>query len=197
MAEFHPEITPDFAEFIRQQKVFFVATAPHQGRVNVSPKGLDTFRCLGPHHVAYLDLTGAGSETAAHLLDNGRITFMFCGFDQKPMILRLYGTGRVVGRQDAEWNDYLSCFPALPGSRLIITAEIDMVQTSCGFGVPTCSDMQERPRLSDWAASVGYEKFQAYWRQKNGRSIDGLPTGQFKEPAITHDAASKMTDEEI
>lgn len=174
-------------EFINQQKMFFVASSPKDGRINLSPKGLDTFRCLDHRHVAYLDLTGAGSETASHIRENGRLTFMFCSFGEKPMIVRLYGMAQAIGRNHPDWDTYIDLFPKTPGSRMIILAEIDMVQTSCGFGVPLCDKMEERPTLSNWASKIKDDKFQKYWRQKNAVSIDGNPTGIFDNKSFTRD----------
>src|SRR5256885_2779038 len=139
-------IPPELRAFIEAQHVFFVATAPSGvgGHVNLSPKGMDTFRVLSPTRVAYLDLTGSGNETAAHLLQNGRITFMFCAIDGKPQILRLYGHGRIILPDSAEWPDLGRLFPTLLGARQIILADLTRVQTSCGFGVPILSFTSNR-----------------------------------------------------
>lgn len=178
MAALHPSITPDLAAFITEQPLFFVASAPltGDGHVNVSPKGLDSLRVLDERRVAYLDLTGSGNETAAHLLENGRITLMFCAFSGQPRILRLYGRGRVVLPGDADWDRLIGLFPSLPGARQIVEAEIDRVQTSCGFGVPLLEVVGQRDTLLRWAESRGPEGLVDYRRRKNGRSIDGLPT---------------------
>jgi hypothetical protein len=170
-------ITPELRAFIEAQHVFFVATAPleAQGHVNLSPKGMDTLRVLGPRRVAYLDLTGSGNETAAHLAQNGRVTFMFCAFEAKPQILRLYGRGRVVRQGDAPWAELVQQFPALPGARQVIVADLMRVQTSCGFGVPRMSFEGERDALVRWAEAKGDEGLRAYREQKNRLSIDGLP----------------------
>lgn len=178
MAALHPSITPDLAAFIAEQPLFFVASAPlaGDGHVNVSPKGLDSLRVLDERRVAYLDLTGSGNETAAHLLENGRITLMFCAFSGQPRILRLYGRGRVVLPGDADWDRLIGLFPSLPGARQIVEAEIDRVQTSCGFGVPLLEVVGQRDTLLRWAESRGPEGLVDYRRRKNGRSIDGLPT---------------------
>jgi len=176
MAKTHPEITPELQDFAETQPLFFVATAPLEasGHVNLSPKGLDTFRVLDPGRVAYLDLTGSGNETAAHLVENGRITFLFCAFRGAPKILRLYGSGRTVLPGEEEWEGLAPRFPDLPGIRQIVVADIDRVQTSCGFGVPVLEFAEQRPTLPRWAESKG-EELAAYRRQKNARSIDGLP----------------------
>ncbi len=163
--------------FIAEQKMFFVATAPRQGRISLSPKGMDTFRCLSPNRVAYLDFTGSGNETAAHLLDDGRLTVMFCCFGSKPNILRLYGQGRTVQRDDADWAELAALFELLPGVRQIIVQEVDSVQTSCGFGVPLFDWVGERDTLRRSCEAKGEQGMADYQRQKNQISIDGLPTG--------------------
>ena len=178
MAQFFPELTNAQRDFIAEQRIFFVATAPASGRVNLSPKGMDTFRVLGPRRAAYLDATGSGNETAAHLADNGRITIMFCAFSGAPLILRLYGRGRAVPPRDAAWAPLRPHFGApLPGERQLIVAEIESVQTSCGFGVPLFDCAGDRSLLVDWAAKKGPDGLAAYQAEKNQRSIDGLPTG--------------------
>src|SRR5688572_11549553 len=133
MARFYQSIDQELAEFILRQHVFFVGTAPLDGggRINVSPKGMDTFRILSPARVAYLDLTGSGNETSAHLRENGRITLMFCAFEAKPMILRIYGRGRTVLPDEREWEELAPLFPKLAGARQIVAAEVTSVQTSC------------------------------------------------------------------
>ncbi len=170
-------ITPELAAFIEAQPLFFVASAPlaAEGHVNLSPKGLDTFRILSPQRVAYLDLTGSGNETAAHLAENGRITFMFCSFGRAPLILRLYGTGRVVLPGADEWDELASGFPAYPGARQVVVADVAFVQTSCGFAVPRMELTGERDTLVRWAEAKGEDELQDYRRQKNARSLDGLP----------------------
>jgi hypothetical protein len=170
-------ITPELAEFIRAQSVFFVASAPTgpDGRVNLSPKGLDTLRVLAPDRVAYLDLTGSGNETAAHLGENGRITLMLCSFERAPRILRLYGRGRAVLPGDAEWATLQPLFPDIPGTRQIIVAQLTRVQTSCGFGLPLMELRGERQALVRWAEAKGSAGLAEYRRRKNVESIDGLP----------------------
>ncbi len=178
MAQVHPEITDPLRAFIEAQPLFFVATAPLSatGHVNLSPKGLDSFRVLGPNRVAYLDLTGSGNETSAHLRENGRITFMFCAFQGSPQILRLYGQGRTVLPDMPEWPTLLPQFPTLPGARQIIVADIDRVQTSCGFAVPLLAPVSQRDTLVKWAAKQGVVGLAQYHQKKNRVSIDGLPT---------------------
>ena len=177
MGKAFPEIAEDLRAFIEAQPLFFVATAPldREGRVNLSPKGLDTFRVLSPTRVAYLDLTGSGNETAAHLAENGRITFMFCAFAGAPGIVRLYGRGRAVLPGDDAWPGLKSLFPDLPGIRQVIVADVDRVQTSCGFGVPLLAEAQQRPTLLRWAEAKGEDGLARYREEKNRSSIDGLP----------------------
>lgn len=188
MAALHPCITADLARFIAAQPLFFTASAPlsAEGHVNLSPKGLDCFRVLGEHRVAYLDLTGSGNETAAHLLENGRITFMFCAFAGPPRILRLYGRGRLVLPHQERWTELIGAFPPHPGARQIVEAAITRVQTSCGFGVPIMGDPVQRDTLPRWAEKRGSDGLESYRRTKNAQSIDGLP-GSFapgvEEPA--------------
>jgi hypothetical protein len=178
VAKVYEAITPELQRFIEQQPLFFVATAPLDGggHVNLSPKGQESFRVCGPHRVGYLDLTGSGNETAAHLLENGRITFMFCAFTGAPRILRLYGQGRVIRPDTAEWAGLSDSFPAIPGARQIIVAEIERVQTSCGMAVPLMEIVGQRDNLITWAEAKGPEGLVAYREEKNRHSIDGLPT---------------------
>ncbi|MDA8094747.1 MAG: pyridoxamine 5'-phosphate oxidase family protein [Betaproteobacteria bacterium] len=177
MAKFYAELTPALCEFIRRQQMFFTATAGPSGRINLSPKGLDSFRILNASRVAYLDLTGSGNETAAHLKRDGRITFMFCSFDDAPLILRLYGQGRAIQPRHEEWASLHANFPRLAGARQIIVADIESVQTSCGYGVPLFDFRAQRDTLLQWAEKKGPSGLEAYWDDKNQRSVDGLPTG--------------------
>src|SRR5688500_16722560 len=178
MGKLHDSLTPDLQEFIRAQPLFFVASAPlgADGHVNLSPKGLDTFRILSPNQVAYLDLTGSGNETAAHVMQNGRLTIMFCAFDGKPMILRLYARARIVLPDSNDWPASVPLFPVLPGARQVILADVTRIQTSCGFAVPLMTFDQHRDLLPKWALSKGGEGLRQYRGEKNRTSIDGLPT---------------------
>ena len=164
--------------FIKAQKMFFVATAPLDagGHVNLSPKGLHCFRILSDRQVGYLDLTGSGNETSAHVEQNGRITFMFCAFDGPPNILRLYGRGRTVLPGTPEWDALAPQFPRYPGARQVLLADIDRVMTSCGFAVPLYDYRGDRDTLVKWAETKGPEALDRYRKEKNARSIDGLPT---------------------
>jgi hypothetical protein len=178
MAKTFDRLTDDLQQFIAAQHMFFVASAPRSdsGHVNLSPKGLDSFRILAPTQIAYLDLTGSGNETAAHLQENGRITLMFCAFQGAPLILRLFGQGRVVLPHSPDWDAIAAQFPPLPGSRQIIVAELDRIQTSCGTGVPLYELQQQRSELVTWAAKKGEAGLETYRQQKNRISIDGLPS---------------------
>ena len=171
------EITDELRAFIERQPLFFVASAPlaAEGHVNLSPKGLDSLRVLGPRRVAYLDLTGSGNETAAHLAENGRITLMFCAFEGPPRILRLYGAGTVLLPGDAEWDALRPRFPDYPGVRQIVVVEVERVQTSCGFAVPRMELVGQRDTLHRWARGKGEAGLVDYRALKNARSIDGLP----------------------
>jgi len=182
MARQHEQITDELAAFILRQPMFFVATAPDEGRINLSPKGLDgCFRILEPLRVAFLNLTGSGNETAAHLLQNPRITLMFCAFEAKPMILRLYGQGRALHPRDGEWAELDSGFKDYPAKRQIVVVEVTSIITSCGFGVPMMELAGQRTTLPDWARRRGEDGIRDYWREKNTASFDGLPTGLFEE----------------
>jgi hypothetical protein len=166
-------------EFIAKQHIFFVATAAPDSRVNLSPKGMNCLRVLGANEVAYLDVTGSGSETAAHLraCADGRLTIMFCAFEGPPNILRLHGRGQSLARGSAGYAAMLQHFEELPGARQIIRLTVDLLQTSCGMGVPLFGYKGDRAALNSWATRLGPEGLRKYWRQKNQRSIDGLPTG--------------------
>lgn len=181
MARFYSVLSESHLAFISRQRVFFTATAPFSGRINLSPKGMDSFRILDDQTVGYLDLTGSGNETAAHLRENGRFSIMFCSFDTDPLILRLYGRGEVVRRQDAGWPKRRPLFPQLPGERQIILMQIESVQTSCGYAVPLMDYLGDRDTLARWAEKKGATGLLNYWREKNGVSIDGLPTGLLED----------------
>ena len=173
----HDEINDEMAGWIAAQPLFFVASAPlaAEGHVNLSPRGLDSFRVLGPRRVGWLDLTGSGNETAAHLAENGRVTVMFCAFQGAPQILRFFGKGSVVLPGSDEWAGLRSEFGDLSGVRQIITVEVERIQTSCGYGVPLMEPVGERTRLLEWAEKKGETGLEEY-REKNNRvSIDGLP----------------------
>jgi hypothetical protein len=178
MGKFNDSILDHHAAFIEKQKLFFVATAPlsGDGHINLSPKGLDSFRVLSPTQVAYMDIVGSGNETSAHVLENGRITFMFCAFDGPPNILRLYGKGATILPGDAQWAELSAHFTLQPSTRQIIIADIYKVQTSCGFGVPLYEYTGERDHAQKWAEKKGPAGLEAYKEEKNLVSLDGLPT---------------------
>ena len=175
MGKVLPALTDGLRAFIDRQRLFFVATAPLAGgHVNLSPKGMDSFRVLGPSTVGYVDSVGSGNETSAHVLQNGRITFMFCAFEGSPLILRLYGRGRPVLPQDADWSEHARHFELLPGTRQIFAIHVDQVQTSCGWGVPYMTLERERDTLSKYHRQHGEDVRQAKYAVRL-KSIDGLP----------------------
>ena len=178
MGKFNDFIADQHREFIEAQHLFFVSSAPisAEGHINLSPKGLDSFRVLSSTRVAYMDIVGSGNETSAHLLENGRISFMFCAFGGPPNILRLYGKGFTVLPGDPAWNDLSAHFTILPYTRQIIAADITKVQTSCGFGVPFYEYTGERDHAHKWAEKKGPEGLEQYKKDKNLTSLDGLPT---------------------
>lgn len=182
MAKQFDRILPEHAAFIARQHLFFTGSAAPDGRVNISPKGLDTLRLLGDRTVAYLDLTGSGNETAAHLRLSPRLTLMFCAFEGPPLILRLYGTGRSLGLGTPEFEDRAGAFTLLAGTRQIIEVQVDLVQTSCGFGVPLLDFREDRTALTRQAEAWGEAGLRDYWKRKNLSSIDGFPTGLRDEP---------------
>ena len=170
-------LTDEHIEFINQQKIFFVGTAASDSLINVSPKGMDALRVLSPSQIMWLNLTGSGNETAAHVLEDGRMTVMFCSFDKQPLIMRLFGTARMVSPGDADWDQLFSQFPDYTGARQIFVQDVQMVLTSCGFAVPYYDYMGERPTLDKWAINKGRDGIEQYWKQKNTVSLDGRPTG--------------------
>ena len=178
MGKLHDSIKPAHKEFIEQQHIFFVSTAPlsADGRVNLSPKGLNCFKVLSENRVGYMDLISSGNETSAHTLENGRITIMFCSFEGAPNILRLYGKGFAVLPGTVEWEHYSPHFLIYPSTRQLIIADIDMVQTSCGFGVPLYHYQGERDIHFEWAEKKGVDGLIEYVQQNNLKSLDGLPT---------------------
>lgn len=177
MAKQFSEITDALKEFIEQQKIFFVGTADVDGRVNVSPKGSDSLRVVGKNRVVWLNLTGSGNETTTHMVAKNRITIMFCSFDKKPMILRLYGSGRVIHPKESRWDELTKLFPEKIGARQIFDITIDLVQTSCGYQVPFYEYRGERDLLDKWAENKGRNGVEKYWEENNKVSLDGKPTG--------------------
>lgn len=180
MAKQFSSIGEPHRRFIAEQHIFFVASAAAGTRVNLSPRGADSFRLLGDSAAAYLDRTGSGNETAAHIRAGGRVTIMFCAFEGAPNILRLYGRGTVLRRTEPAFRRVLDEHfgGAAPlGTRQIVTLDVDLVQTSCGYGVPLFGYEGERASMDNWAQAKGEAGIEAYWREKNLRSMDGLPTG--------------------
>ncbi|MCF3651625.1 pyridoxamine 5'-phosphate oxidase family protein [Synoicihabitans lomoniglobus] len=165
--------------FIREQKIFFVGTAGVDTRVNVSPKGMDSLRVLSANRVIWLNVTGSGNETAAHLLEQSRMTIMFCAMVGAPLILRLYGNAKAVHPRDPEWAELYGQFNPLPGARQMFDLTVDLVQTSCGMAVPNLEYKADRSLLSDWATKKGPEGIRDYWTEKNQTSLDGKPTRIF------------------
>ncbi len=177
MGQRYDHIPAPQIEFIARQKIFFVGTAGGADtRVNVSPKGMDSLRVLSPNRVIWLNTTGSGNETAAHLLENDRMTVMFCSFEGKPIILRLYGRAAAIHPRDTAWAELSAHFPDLPGARQIFDLSIDLVQTSCGMAVPCFDYREDRSLLSDWAQTKGPSGVRDYWLQNNQVSLDGKPT---------------------
>lgn len=177
MGKRYPDLQPDQIAFIGEQHLYFVGTAAPGSRVNLSPKGMDSLRILSPTRIIWLNLTGSGNETAAHLALDPRITLMWCSFTTRPLILRAYGTGRAVHRGDADWAGLAAQLPDQPGARQIVDVAIDLVQSSCGFAVPFMDFREDRPVLKDWAEGKGPEGLRTYWDERNRQTIDGLPTG--------------------
>lgn len=177
MAKQFAALDDTLSAFIKAQPLFFVGSAAREGKVNVSPKGMDSLRLLSPTRVAWLNLTGSGNETAGHLRDSNRMTLMFCSFDRQPLILRLYGSARTLHPRDAEWSGYLALFPEIPGARQIFLMDIELVQTSCGFAVPFMQYQGEREALRNLAEKRGPEGLKASWIEQNRVTLDGLDTG--------------------
>lgn len=191
MARLQPRLTPKHRALIAEQPMFFVATAPKRGRINLSPRGMDTLRCLSATRIAWLDLAGSGNETAAHLLDDGRMTLMWCSFGPKATILRAYGLGRAVQPADDAWHRLAAKLPAHKAARQIIVLEVDAVATSCGFGVPRFETMTLRPEYERWTAKLDADALAEYRRRHNTTSIDGLPTLPSRAGSSRRRAASR------
>ncbi len=177
MAKIFTEISDELKEFITNQKIFFVGTAAEEGRVNISPKGMDTLRVLNSNKVVWLNLTGSGNETASHLLQKNRMTIMFCAFEGKPLILRLYGQANIYHERDKEFHKHINLFQPIAGARQILEMTVDMVQTSCGYAVPFMEFKEERGVLRSWAEKQGEERLKEYRKEKNSFSIDNFETG--------------------
>jgi len=176
MGQLFQELTERHIEFIQAQPLYFVATAPKNGRINLSPKGLDSLRVLDNNRIIWMNLTGSANETAAHLLEDSRMTIMFCSFSQKPLILRCYGSATTIHPDQDRWSEISVNFPDSVGSRQVIDLNIDLIHTSCGFGVPRMELLGERTLLEEWIDKKGSDGIHAYWEEKNSLSLDGKPT---------------------
>lgn len=181
MGKQHKELSQEHIDFINTQKIFFVGTAIETGRVSVSPKGMDSLVVLGSNRIIWLNATGSGNETSSHIQMNPRMTIMFCSFEGKPLILRLYGSSKVYHRFDIEWKELISTFKYIPGARQIFDFTFDLVQSSCGMSIPYFNYVGERELLNEWAEQKGEEGIRQYWAEKNKASIDGLTTNIEKE----------------
>ena len=177
MATQFEEISKKHPQFIEEQHVFFVGSAAAEGRVNVSPKGMDCLVVLGPNRVVWLNYTGSGNETAGHLLLENRITLMWCSFTKRPMIMRAYGTVKTVHANDPSWDELASHFDVRIGARQIFDVTVDMLQTSCGYAVPYMDFTGDRDVLNTWTQDRGEDGVREFWRERNAKTIDGAPTG--------------------
>ena len=177
MGKLYEQLTPELCAWIGEQRMFFVASAPlaAQGLVNCSPKGMDTLRVLAPRQVAYLDLTGSGIETVAHLRENGRIVFLFCSFGALPRIVRLHGRGEVITPAAKNWSELRAPFPEHAGARAIVRATLTRIADSCGYGVPRYEFVGERDTLARSCEAKGDAALKRYREEKNAQSLDGLP----------------------
>lgn len=176
MATQYQALNPVLTKFIEAQHIFFCATAAPDGRVNVSPKGMDSLRVLGENRIVWRNLTGSGNETAGHLAQLNRLTLMWCGFEAKPLILRTFGTARTLHQRDQDFDDLNDLFEPALGARQIYDVSIDMVQTSCGYAIPFMEYKGERDTLTNWAENKGPEGISEFWETKNQQTIDGAPT---------------------
>ncbi|WP_138422847.1 pyridoxamine 5'-phosphate oxidase family protein [Maritimibacter alexandrii] len=180
MAKQFDRIEDAHKRFIEDQHIYFVGSAAREGRVNVSPKGMDSLRIMGPNRIVWLNLTGSGNETAGHLRDVNRMTLMWCSFTTRPLILRCYGTAETVHPRDAGWGDLYALFDDHAGARQIYDVTVDLVQTSCGYAVPFFDNPRERDTLTKWSDDKGADGIAAYWEEKNRTTIDGADTGLFE-----------------
>jgi len=181
MAKIMSALNDSLATFIEKQQMFFVGTAARNGRVNVSPKGMDTLRVVNKNRIVWLNMTGSGNETAAHLLDANRMTLMWCSFDEMPLILRVYGQANTIYPKQKNWAELAALFPKMPSARQLFELQIDSVQTSCGYGVPLFEFTAQRDRLEKWSADKDPATLQKYWQERNSLSIDGMDTGMPKD----------------
>jgi hypothetical protein len=180
MSEKFEKLTDKHIEFIKDQHLYFIGTAGAEGFVNVSPKGMDSFRVIDSSKVVWLNLTGSGNETAAHVLENGRMTVMFCSFDKQPVIMRLYGQAKAIHPRDESWRELAGLFPEYVGARQIFELQIEMVQTSCGYAVPYYEFKGDRTTLTKWADNYGKAAVEEYWQEKNTKSLNDKDTGMLE-----------------
>ena len=176
MAEKFNAINDAHIEFVNKQHLFFIGSAGCKGFINVSPKGMDTLKIIDQNRVVWLNHTGSGNETSTHVQENGRMTIMWCSFDKKPLILKFYGKAKVIHERDAEWEEMCGYFDKFLGVRQFFEMEVELVLTSCGFGVPRFKYIGERNSLIKWANNVGVEGMRKYWQEKNQVSLDGKET---------------------
>ena len=184
MAKQFPSITDDHRTFIEAQHLFFCGTAADLGRVNISPKGMDSLRVMGPNRIVWQNWTGSGNETAAHLVRMNRMTLLWCGFEKRPMILRIYGTAKTLHPRDETFAELNALFPPTDGARQVFDMTVEMVQTSCGYAIPFYEFQGPRDVLKDWTNSKGPEGIATHWEQRNQHSIDGLPTKILAAPDV-------------
>lgn len=170
-------IEPQHRSFIEEQHLFFTGTAGPDGHVNVSPKGMDSLKVMGPNRILWRNVTGSGNETAGHLAQINRMTLMWCSFTKRPLILRAYGTARMVQRNDPDWGSLNGLFPDHIGARQVYDMDVTLVQTSCGYAVPFMDFVSERDTLTRWSETRGEQGITDYWLEKNTRTLNGAPTG--------------------
>jgi hypothetical protein len=176
MGQIYSEISDKLKQFIEEQKIFFVGTATADSRINISPKGMDSLRVISNNRIVWLNVTGSGNETSAHIQENPRMTLMFVAFSGEAMILRLYGNAQVIHKNDPQWDALFSLFNPIPGARQIFDLTVDLVQTSCGIAVPLFDYVAEREQLKNWALKKGEKGIKAYWQERNQVSLDGKLT---------------------
>ncbi len=176
MGKQYSEISYRLKKFIQNQKIFFVGTATADSKINISPKGMDSLRVVNKNRVVWLNVTGSGNETSAHVQEDSRMTLMFTAFEGSAMILRLYGKAKVIHKNDSEWDELLALFPTTPGTRQIFDLNVDLVQASCGMSVPFFDYIEEREQLNNWIKKKSKNKLNEYWAEKNQFSLDGIAT---------------------
>lgn len=177
MAKRFERIEEDHRRFIEDQHIFFSGSAAPQGRVNISPKGMDSLRVTGPNRIVWMNLTGSGNETAGHLIEDDRMTLMWCSFTKRPLILRAYGTAKTLHPGDEGWDSLAALFPAHRSARQIFDMTVDMVQTSCGYAVPFMDNREDRETMQNWVDAKSDQQLRDYWVEKNTVTLDGKPTG--------------------